>query len=117
MLLAKVNMKLLIAHMTRSAIRKTDSIFIPILFVYLDSWVGIGRGANYLLGLGVGEEFIVYCGVLFFLGSCISYGSKCAVEFSKATNARIFGGGNGSVIERAAPPATTPAAPSTKKDI
>lgn len=113
LLLAKVNMKLLIAHMTRSAIRKTDSIFIPIIFVYLDSWVGIGRGANYLLGLGVGEELIVYCGVLFFLGSCITYGSKCAVEFSKATNVRIFGGG-ASRSEKS--PAATAPAPSAKKD-
>lgn len=55
---------------------------------YLDSYVGIGRGANYLLGLGIGEELIVYCGILFFLGSCIHYGGKCAVEFSKATNVR-----------------------------
>eukprot|EP00729_Bicosta_minor_P003034 gene3034-15425_t len=93
LLMAKVTMKLLMGHMTKSAIRKTDSIFIPIVYVYLDSYVGIGRGANYLLGLGIGEELIVYCGILFFLGSCIHYGGKCAVEFSKATNGNAAGGG------------------------
>ena len=44
-----------------------------------------------MLGLGIGEELIVYGGVAFFLVSCINYGSKCAFEFSKATGTKVFG--------------------------
>jgi hypothetical protein len=84
-------MKLAVAHMTKSPVTKTDTIFFPILLVYLDSFVGIGQLTNWLLGMGVDELRFVYFANIFFLFSCVNYGAKCALEVSQASSVSVFG--------------------------
>ena len=91
LLLSKVQMKLSVAHMTKSPMTKTDTIFFPILAMYLDSWVGIGQLANWLLGMGIDELRFVYIADIFFVFSCVNYGAKCALEVSQASSVSIFG--------------------------
>ena len=87
---SKVSMKLMVAHLAVSPVTKMDPIFFPVIVLFLDTYVGLGQFANWLLGLGLSEAFLVYVLGLFLLGSCVKYAATCVWELSSHFKVGIF---------------------------
>ena len=77
---AKINTKLIVAHVSVSAIKKWDVVFFLPAFMFV----------NRVLGLGISEPWLVRVHIALSVGNLCSYGFKLLLDISGYTGGGVF---------------------------